>query len=332
MNSSYSEWVAVQAGVVQGSILGPLLFNVFIDSVTSGVNEGTTALKYADDMLLFKRISNDEERHRFQHVVNSVSREIEQKGLRLNATKSELLFCSESSSPFIPDAITVGGTEVQSVKVLPYLGVKVDARLKWDYHTDSTVTKAKRMIGHFLRVGGRKNLPLRILKQVIFQSILPVLLYCQTVCYPYFQKDRLSLERLNRYICRVTANDYRTPYLELLRRIDGQPFYVQVIHRRILLAHRYASGRRHLPENTIQPFVQDIRLRNRTYNRGLEVVHRTHVSTSQYALECVISLWNGLNEEAAVLNTAKLKVYLHKNSYETDREEYRNLRHAIRVL
>ena len=60
MNGETSDPVKVISGVPQGSVLGPLLFLIYIDDITSlQLSEGTKVSLYADDMLLYKPISSD---------------------------------------------------------------------------------------------------------------------------------------------------------------------------------------------------------------------------------------------------------------------------------
>ena len=60
INGTYSEWEKVTSGVPQGSILGPLLFTIFINDFEEGVNN--EVLKFADDSKLWGRVETDEER------------------------------------------------------------------------------------------------------------------------------------------------------------------------------------------------------------------------------------------------------------------------------
>ena len=71
LSGAESSWLPVKSGVPQGSILGPLLFLVFINDIFSvQLSEGSLLLVYADDILLFKSLSSPSNLAVFQHDVD----------------------------------------------------------------------------------------------------------------------------------------------------------------------------------------------------------------------------------------------------------------------
>jgi hypothetical protein len=65
-NGSFSEWATVIAGVIQGSVLGPILFLIFIRDLNDNLPENTNIIKYADDLLTYimlKTIRGDNTRY-----------------------------------------------------------------------------------------------------------------------------------------------------------------------------------------------------------------------------------------------------------------------------
>ena len=68
-----SQPVQVISGVPQGSVLGPLLFLIYIDDITSlQLSEGTKLSLYADDMLLYKTISSDTDYVELQQDIDAI--------------------------------------------------------------------------------------------------------------------------------------------------------------------------------------------------------------------------------------------------------------------
>ena len=67
-----STWRPVKAGVIQGSIIGPLLFIAYFDKVASDLSEGSVAIKYADDLILMHPLNEAADEATLQQSINSV--------------------------------------------------------------------------------------------------------------------------------------------------------------------------------------------------------------------------------------------------------------------
>ena len=213
---------------------------------------------------------------------------------------------------------------------MPYLGVMIDERLKWDVHTEVQVTKAKKAIRHLKRVGD-KHIPKRLLKPLITGKVLPIFMYCQSACYPVYQKDRTLLERLNRYICKIITNDFQSPYLDLLDRLNMQPIAQTVLHQRVLLAKKYNHKSRYMPPGRINRVING-RLRNRGHSQSLSVRPSTDFDTQNSALETLIADWNALPEQAVALSYQRLKNHLQATSYNSNTEPYMSSMRVVRAL
>ena len=92
LNGFSSVSLLVHSGVPQGSILGPLLFIIYINSLASlHFSPGSTAIFYTDDILLYQPLVNRHDTAIFQHDVNRISDWIMSSGLSINPSKSSLL-------------------------------------------------------------------------------------------------------------------------------------------------------------------------------------------------------------------------------------------------
>ena len=73
VNGQYSEWEKVISSVVQGSVLGPLLFLIFINDIDSciGQYEGF-ASKFADDSKIAKVVNNSKTANEMQNIIKNI--------------------------------------------------------------------------------------------------------------------------------------------------------------------------------------------------------------------------------------------------------------------
>ena len=131
-----SEWTLVKVGVPQGSILGPLLFVLFINHLADVVEFSKTNL-YADDTAIYLD-DNDPAvlGSRIKHNLNKVGGWIRENGLKMNASKTQLMVLTRKSKSRIASSVELclESTPLQKRDSVRYLGVEVDNELSWKPH------------------------------------------------------------------------------------------------------------------------------------------------------------------------------------------------------
>ena len=137
----------VSSGVPQGSILGPLLFVLYMDSINRvPLSPDSKLLLYADDILLYSPICQPSDITTCQLDVDSISHWVSQSGLRLNIAKTKLVLFSRQRHP-PPFSLTLEGIQIPQVDSVKYLGVILSKDLSWTRHINSVCTDAKRRVG-----------------------------------------------------------------------------------------------------------------------------------------------------------------------------------------
>jgi hypothetical protein len=128
INDNETEWKEVVAGVIQGSVLGPILFILFIYDINGYLPPGTNLKKYADDILAYllgKRTSNYP-----QQIADGVEKWCQVNNMRLNEKKCKVIFIKNSENDTAP-IITLGGEALEIVNSYKYLGVDINDQLDW---------------------------------------------------------------------------------------------------------------------------------------------------------------------------------------------------------
>jgi len=122
VDGSSSEVLPVSSGVPQGSVLGPILFIIYIEGITKvALTAGNLSL-FADDILLYRPIQNVEDFAFLQNDVTKLCSWTNDNLLDFNANKCKCMLISKRRQPFIPVFLTVNGSPLEQVDAYKYLG------------------------------------------------------------------------------------------------------------------------------------------------------------------------------------------------------------------
>ena len=171
------------SGVPQGSILGPLLFIVFMNSITHlELSHGSNITLYADDILLYKPINSADDLILLQQDVDSVLNWIQSNSLSPNTAKTQLIN-SLRSPKATPLHITVNGHTVHQSDSAVYLGVTLNSSLSWSTHIKNTCRSTIRQLGLIHRK--LHSAPQSVRLKICSSVVLPRLDYCCAVWDPH---------------------------------------------------------------------------------------------------------------------------------------------------
>jgi hypothetical protein len=329
----YSNWHAVKAGVIQGSIIGPLLFSAYINELARPIAEHSKHILFADDLLLLAPFNNSADFEAVQASMDGIAHKTAKLHMKLNRKKCSTMTFSEGRHPYKPDRpLVISGDPItETTTEFRYLGVYFDCKLDWSANTRRVVAKAKKAIGSIRRLFG-KILTENQMKVLILSKVVPIFTYGLVAAYPTLKGDMKLLERLGRYMCRVIFNDYTSSYEDLLARAGGQPLFQLFDHRRILLGHRYCRGKRYQPPGVIQELYQNPRMRLRCHPDSITVQPPSPFGFSNSALEDIATLWNRLPSNLATKSFNCLKLALRHENYIDNGERGHQMSRVVQLL
>jgi hypothetical protein len=214
-----SSWKDVISGVPQGSVLGPILFLIYINDIVE--NLSCPAYLFADDMKIFCGVTSGMDNCRLQSDLDRIVIWTEDWLLKLNAPKCKTLTLGrvDKSHPFrylIQDG-SGSGQVLASVTEEKDLGVLIDRELRFNTHVYSKIKTANRMIGLIRR--NFKNIDFEgflLLYKALVRSHLE---YAQTVWSPYRTKLIDALEGVQRRATKILPGLRNLPYRERLSRL-----------------------------------------------------------------------------------------------------------------
>lgn len=223
---------------------------------------------YADDLCLIHFHKNGICEQHLQQDLEIVASHLLQKKLTINPLKSKLLTIKRNNSKSVNDLqLSICNMPVQVVDSVKYLGVILDSNLDYSLNSIAVASRVKKHIGYIHRTCRRVFLPTTL--SSMFKILLRVvLLYATEPTYPINIKDRVRLERVQKFACRLFLGNWNrhTPYLALYTPLNLTPLWHTVFTRRLILIHSYVLGCRHIPPNII----------NLISNSNIRSSHRTN--------------------------------------------------------
>ena len=165
INSHDSSLRPMNYGVPQGSVLGPLLFLIYINDLHKAMHY-SVARHFADDTNLLLSNHNPKQLKKQLNIdLKILTTWLKANKISLNSSKTEILIFKNPNKPLSYDLkLTLDGTRLYPSKYVKYLGILIDPCLTWSYHVKSLAPKLARAAGmlaklrHYVDQEGLKNI------------------------------------------------------------------------------------------------------------------------------------------------------------------------------
>ena len=275
INETFSSWKNIEYGVPQGSILGPLLFNIHLCDLFYFLEDLDIA-SYADDTTIYTVKENKES------VINALEASslplytwFNNNFMKANSDKSHILLsCSE------PSTALIDGSSIESNTKEILLGITIDRDLKFDEHVNNLCKKACQKLNALVRLAPFMNVDKkRMIMKAFIESQFG---YCPLVWMFHSRSFNNKINRIHERALRITYNDKSSSFQNLLEKDNS----VTIHHRniKILATETYKFLQGLSPPLMNEIFVE----RNNNYSlRGNNVLTRRRVNSVRYGTETV---------------------------------------------
>jgi hypothetical protein len=250
IDDTISDNLCVTCGVPQGSVLGPLLFLLYVNDIGRAVPQGNVKL-FADDTNLFIFGNSCAAINAKANLcVHELNQWFIANKLSLNLIKTCCM--NFSTKPLGSFLLHCGSNVINEVDSCKYLGLVIDNELKWTSHIDTVYRDLVKYSSIFYKV--REKLPSWMLKHIYFTFVHSRILYGIEVyantCGSYLDK----LIKLNNKLLRILQNKtLSTPVFELYLEYNTLPIPQLHIQQLLLFVHKFV----HHPDTLPAVFVKN---------------------------------------------------------------------------
>lgn len=285
--SSHSQQVMVEgctsgkldvlSGVPQGTVLGPLLFLIYINDLPESVKSSTVRL-FADDSLLYRHVRKPTDADDLQRDLTALEQWEHSWQMSFHPSKCTVLRISTNRNNILKSNYTLHGHQLEVVDSSKYLGITLSQDLSWRRHVETTAGKASKTLG-FLRRNFRDCS--KSVRETTYHSMVrPTLEYASAAWDPYKSEDINRLDKVQRRGARYVHNNYRDRnpgcVTNMIHELGWETLQQCRKHHRLTIMYKTLNGLICIPE------ADNILKKSDTRTRGSNRLRQTYTKAEVY--------------------------------------------------
>ena len=304
----YSDWTPVTSGIPQGSVLGPLLFLVFINDMPEEV-VNAVLLMFADDTKIMKVIKDAEDNKSLQKDLDSAHHWSSIWQLYFNEKKCKLLHIgrtNEKHTYHLQKSTEDGETKVdlEITELEKDLGVHVDPKLNFSDHTQQVVSKGNSKIGLIRR--SFTYLDAEVVRTLYTSLVRPSLEYANAVWSPMYKKDAVAIENVQRRATKLVPKLKNLSYEARLKSLNLPSMYYRRARGDMIETFKFVNG----IYKCDNPLTFDSNNRTRGHQYKLKKERCRLQVRQNFFSNRVVDLWNNL--PASVVEAVSVNAFKNK--------------------
>ena len=308
INGKASDWTSVHSGVPQGSVLGPILFIIYINDIDENI--ACRISKFADDTKIANSVCSESQRLCIQRDLNTLIKWSEDWQMSFNIDKCHVLHIGSHNPNFDYE---MSNAKVKSVNEEKDLGVIISKNLKPDNHITKVVKTANKLVGFIGRTFSFKSEKVIL---TLFNSLVrPHLEYCVQFWCPYYKKDIEKLEKIQRRVTKMIPRLRNKSYENRLKDLNLFSLSKRRLRGDLIEVFKIFNGFTNV--NSDKLFTRD--RSNTTRNHGFKITGKRFSTTEakHFFTNRVVNIWNNLPRNvvnATTIETFKNRLDAYFNS------------------
>ena len=204
VDGTFSKAAAVESGVPQGTVMGPLLFSIYINDLPDCLSPGTRVRLFADDCLIYRSVHSVEDQLILQKDIDSLLVWADTWGMRFNPDKCCIL--RTTGGVHSERFYHMKGHILKQESNVKYLGITFSSDLKWGNHITNIIKKANQKLGFLKR--NLRGAPQNSKQTAYFSIVRSGLEYAAPIWDPYQKGDIDHLQFVQRTAARWVKSVY----------------------------------------------------------------------------------------------------------------------------
>ena len=289
VDGAVSDKAPVVSGVPQGTVLGPLLFLLFINDLPDCVM--AKARLFADDRVIYRPIETTKDCLQLQEDLHRMTEWEDKWGKCFHQEKCSILRVTRARSPVLYP-YTLKGQILHTDEQSKYLRVDITSNLYWDPHIDRIVKKGNSMLG-FLQWNLQVN-RCETKASAFFKLVRPNLEYCSNVWSPYTIQAKKMIEMVQRGAARYVTDRYRntSSVTDMLEDLNWDTLETRRAKSQVIIMFKVINDLVDIPA---ADFVNPALTRTRSHHGKKLRQYATSTDTLKHSFfPCTIPLWNSL--------------------------------------
>ena len=223
LESTFSSWLQILIGVPQGSILGPLLFNIFLNDILF-LNLNSKICNFADDNTIYSCASSTNEViQNLQDDLKVVLSWFKENQMMANPGKFQFMLLGKHH----PSQINIEDKILQPSNSVKLLGLTIDKNLKFDEHCESICKTANAKIKCLRRL--RSSLNIDQAKLLYNSFIFPQFNYCSIIWMFCSKKANAAIDKIQKRALRIVYNEPHMSLQQLIEKDKGMSIHTKNI-------------------------------------------------------------------------------------------------------